>query len=213
MEEGTWLVEQRLLGVVSLVRLFLLLPFPQLASLPPVFCVSLCVFVYSESWSKSGLMRMMCYSDKTRLLPPVKHRASKALIIDRAGAPLEGFTRGENITLTTSIVYHLWTLDGAQTKWSAWTKHTELWLTVQWREQQNDQQVLIGSWALCLYLCMYYFSVTLGINVLTLHWLYCKSYETSIQDKDLTSALLTQNASTERLQIQYILFKQDDNVD
>lgn len=67
----------------------------------------------------------MCCSDKTRLWPPVKHRASLALIIDRVGAPLEGFTRGENITLTTSIVYHHWTLNGAQTKWSPLTKHME----------------------------------------------------------------------------------------
>lgn len=61
-------------------------------------------------------MRMMCSCDKTRLWPPVKHRASLALIIDWAQAPLERFTRGENISLTTAIVNHHWTLGGAQSE-------------------------------------------------------------------------------------------------
>lgn len=48
----------------------------------------------------------MWYSDKTQLWSPVKHCASSALIIDRAEVLLEGFTMGENIKLTTSIVDH-----------------------------------------------------------------------------------------------------------
>lgn len=35
-----------------------------------------------------------------------KTESIPALIIDQTQALLEGFTRGENITLTTSIVYH-----------------------------------------------------------------------------------------------------------
>lgn len=41
-----------------------------------------------------------------------------ALIIDKAGAPLEGITRRENITLTTSIINHKWMLDCSQNRQS-----------------------------------------------------------------------------------------------
>lgn len=53
-------------------------------------------------------------SNKTELWPLLKYRAFVTLIIDRAGVPLEGFTRGENITLTTSIINHKWMLDCIQ---------------------------------------------------------------------------------------------------
>lgn len=47
-----------------------LLTFPVLTSpLSPVFHL----LRHCVQWAVSGLMRMMCYSDKTRLWPPVKH--------------------------------------------------------------------------------------------------------------------------------------------
>lgn len=69
-------------------------------------CLSLCLCVQVSLDRIGALMRMMCSGDKTRLWPPVKHQASLALIIDRAGGPLEGFTRAENIALTTATVNH-----------------------------------------------------------------------------------------------------------
>lgn len=126
-----------------------------LSSMHLTVSLSLCLCV---QWVliESGLMRMMCCSDKTRLRPPVKHSASLALIIDRAGAPLEGFTRGENITLTTSIVYHHWTLDCAPTKWSAWTKHLEFLINLHvkwwkhWHKLSEDHELYVSTLACTL---------------------------------------------------------------
>lgn len=117
-------------------------------------------------------MRMMCYSDKTWQWPPVKHGASLALIIDRAEAPLEGFTRGENIIRTTSIVYHRRTVDCAQTKWThehnglSFLGNLPIKFWVSWEDHELYAYASVSIIFLCHYVQNWLTHCTLTILVL-----------------------------------------------